>query len=252
MRLIFALCLLCCSQVYAEENPAIACTQQLTIEPKFSPIANKLPLGDMRDIDFQKLTIKAKPTKKESKIISSWVDARNNCFNIGLEYAKKNYHPQLVSLAIEANNREMAVAANLFNRDISYGEANKQIQSISDDYRNKILALVEQVKAEKAAQQLAQDQANKAQADKEAAQRERDRQYAEQQQEQENARQAQIDAQKRQLGMQILQQYQQNQQNNYNQQMQQIRQNQQIYQNRMPVTTNCNGTGNNSMTCTSQ
>lgn len=237
MRIIFALCLLCCSSAYAEENPAIACTQKLTTEPIFAPIANKLPLGDMRDISFEKLTIKAKPTKKESKIISSWMDARSKCFNIGLEYAKTNYPPQLVSLAIEANNQVMAVVANLFNRDISYGAANKQIQSISDNYRDKITALVEQIKADKAAQQSAQAQANKAQADKEAAQEEIDSRYAQQQQDQ-------ADAQRRQLRMQIFQQYQQQQQNNYNQQMQQIQQN----QPQRPFITNCNGIGN-SMNC---
>lgn len=237
MRLVLALCLLCCSQVYADDNPAIACTQKLVTEPKFAPLANKLPLGAMSDIGFEKLAIKAVPTKKDSKLIREWAEAHGSCFNIGLEYAKTNYPPQLVALAIEANNREMAVAASLYNRDLSYGAANKQIQSISDDFRNKITALAEQIKSERASQQVAQEQAKKAQDEKMGEQQERERQYAEQQQ-------AQADAQRRQLGLQLLQQQQQQQQNNYNQQMQ-------IYQNRKPVTTNCNGTGT-SWTCYSQ
>lgn len=190
MRRMIALCLLCCSPAYAEENPGIACTLQLATEPKFAPIANKLPLGDMSDISFEKLAIKAKPTKKESKLIAEWAEVHSSCFNQGLKYAKTNYLPQVVALAIEANNRETAVAASLFNKEISYGEANKQIQAIADDFRNKLTAVVEQIKSEQAAKKLAKDT-------KDAAQWESDRRILEQQQ-------AQEDAQRRQLAGQIL------------------------------------------------
>jgi hypothetical protein len=197
MRRMFALLLLCCSTVYAEENPAVACIEQLVTEPSFAPIANKLPLGDMSDISFEKLAIKAKPTKKESKLIAEWAEVHSSCFNQGLKYAKTNYPPQVVALAIEANNREIAVVASLFNKEISYGEANKQIQAIADDFRNKVTAVVEQIKSEQATKQLAQDQAKKSQDTQEAAQQESDRRFAAQQQ-------AQADAQRRQLAAQML------------------------------------------------
>lgn len=180
---MFALCLLCCNPAHAEENPAIACNQQLVTEPRFAPITNKLPLGDMSDISFEKLAIKAIPTKKESKLIAEWVEAKNVCFNLGLEFAKTNYPPHLTALATEAKNRVTAVAASPYNGELSYGAANKQIQSISDDFRNKLTALVEQIKSE----QLAQEQAKTVQVNQEAAQLESDRRYAAQQEDQRRA-----------------------------------------------------------------
>ena len=196
MRRMLALCLLCCTPAHAEENPAIACNQQLVTEPRFAPITNKLPLGDMSDISFEKLAIKAIPTKNESKLIAEWVEAKNVCFNLGLEYAKTNYPPQLTALAMEAKNRVTAVAASLYNGELSYGAANKQIQSISDDFRNKLTALVEQIKSER----LVQEQAKSVQDNQKAAQLENDRRYAAQQQAQFDAQQqqqAQADAQRR-------------------------------------------------------
>jgi hypothetical protein len=80
-----------------------------------APVANKLPLGEMRDISFEKLAIKAVPLRKESKLIAEWIEARKVCFNLGLEYANKNYPPQIVALAIEANNQETAVVAIRFH-----------------------------------------------------------------------------------------------------------------------------------------
>lgn len=196
MRRVLALYVLCCFSAHAEENPAITCNQQLVTEPRFAPITNKLPLGDMSEISFEKLAIKAIPTKKESKLIAEWVEAKNVCFNLGLEYAKTNYPPQLTALAMEAKNRVTAVVANLYNGEYSYGTANKQIQSISDDYRNKLTALVEQIKSE----QIAQEQAKTVQDNQAAAQLENDRRYAAQQQAQAYAhqqQQEQADAQRR-------------------------------------------------------
>lgn len=80
-----------------------------------APIANKLPLGDMGVISFEKLATKAVPSRKESKLIAEWIEARKVCFNLGLEYANKNYPPQIVALAIEAKNRETAVVAIRFH-----------------------------------------------------------------------------------------------------------------------------------------
>ena len=203
---ILALFLLFCSSVLAEENPAISCTQKLVTEPKFAPIAKKLPLGDMRDINFEQLANKAIPTQKEAKLIAEWVEARKSCFNIGLEYGEKNYPPQVGALAIEANNQVTAVIADLFNKKFSYGAANKQIQTIADDYRNKLTAVAEQIKNEQSAQQerdsqiaeQRQAQADAARQQKAQADEQREAQaYAQRQQE------AQADDQRRQQAMQI-------------------------------------------------
>ena len=154
MLRMLALYLLCCNLAHADLSSVIACNRQLVIDPRFAPITNKLPLGDVSDISFEKLAIKALPTKMESKLIAEWVEAKNVCFNLGLDYAEKtNYPPQLTALASEAKSRVTAVVASLYNGEFSYGTANKQLQSIADDYRNKLTALVEQIKSERLAQE---------------------------------------------------------------------------------------------------
>lgn len=198
MQRIFVLCLLICGEAYADENPAPACNRQLAQEPRFAAIANKLPLADIREISFENLANKAIPSQKERNALAEWVEAHKSCFQMGLEYGQKNYPPQLVALAIEANNKVIAVAASLYNKELTYGAANKQMQSIADDTRNKATAVVEQVKVEKAAQQQSQ---------KAEAQRESDRRIAEQRQfeaDSQRQQQAQADAQRRQLAARML------------------------------------------------
>jgi hypothetical protein len=231
---------------YADENPVIACFKQLTSDPKFVPIANKLPLGDIREISFQMLANKAVPTKREIGLISDWMDARKSCFTIGLEYAQKNYPPQTIPLATETNNRVTAIIVNLYNKEITYGSANKQIQSIADDYANKLTAVVEQIKSEKAAQQLAEQQAKEQLEAQKKNQQDNDRRISEQRQAdaiaQQQRLQAAADAQRRQLAAQNLM-------NNMN--------NNKPYQIPVPVptirpiiTTNCNTFGTQT-TCNS-
>lgn len=208
MRRLFLLCLLCSSSVFAEENPAIDCFKALVSEPKFAAISTKLPLGDMREITFQMLANNTLPTKKETKLIAEWVDAKKICLDSGLEFAQKNYPPQIIPIAFEANNRVNAVAASLYNREFTYGAANKKIQSIADEYVNKLTAVSEQIKAEKAAQQLAQEQAKSQKDAQVKAQQDYERQVAAQRQADANARQQQLkaqeDAQRRQIAAQML------------------------------------------------
>jgi hypothetical protein len=247
MRRFLWVCLLNCSAVCADEIPGIACFKQLVTEPKFAPIANKLPLGDIRDISFPMLANKTMPTKKESNLIAEWVEAKKGCFAVGLEYAQKNYPPQFIPLATEANNRVIAVAASLYNKELTYGSANKKIQAIADDYASKLTAVAEQIKSERAAQQLAQEQAKKQQDIQAKAQQDNDRRIAEQRQADADAQwqqqQAQADAQKRQLGVQML--------------MNNMNNNRPVPYQIVPppvlrpsVTTNCNQYGNQ-ITCNS-
>lgn len=158
MRRILALCLLFCSHVYAEENPAIACYQQLATETRFAPIANKIPISNFGNISFEMLALKAKPTEKDSKLIAKFAKEQNSCFSLGLEYLQKNLPPEEVALVIEGHNRIIAVLASLSNREFSYGTGNKQIQSIADDLRNKLTLLLEQMKQAGDAAQAAQQQ----------------------------------------------------------------------------------------------
>lgn len=235
MRRMIMLFLLCYSAAHADENPSIACGKKLVEEPKFSKIAKKLPLGDMRDITFEMLANKKTPTQQEINLIGEWVAEHQGCFKSGLEYAQKNYHPQLVALAIETNNKILVVAASLYGKELTYGAANTRIQSLADDFRNKITALAEQINSEKIAQELTKAEVKKRQELQEEAQRRNDRNIAEQRQteyyERQRQQQAQENAQNQSLAAQFLMNNMNNRQSTY--------QVQPVPVLRSSVTTNC-------------
>lgn len=214
------------------------------LTPRFSLIAKKLPIVDIREVSFENLANKSMPSEKERRALADWVEAHKACFQVGAEYAKEHYPSQIGAIAIEEDNRITAVIASLFNKEITYGFANKQIQSIVDDIRNRETAITEQVQQDKINQQFAQELTQKQQKEQESAKRIYDRRVIEQRQaqaeEQLQQQQAQEDAQTRQLKSQML--------------MNMINNNK-PYQLPMPmpirpaVRTNCSQFGNQ-LTCT--
>ena len=199
---------LACGTACADENPAPLCYKNLASEARFASIASKLPLADLRDISFENLANKAMPTAKERKLIADWVEARKPCFQIGIEHAKTTLPPQVSSLVIEADNNLTVVLASLFNKEISYGTANKKIQALADDMRNRITNVADQSRRENAAIDGAIAEAKSRRDANEQNRRDSEARYEEQRRAniemQMQQQQAQADAERRQAAMQML------------------------------------------------
>jgi hypothetical protein len=155
-------------QAPAPQDPAVACSRTLVAEPRFASIASKLPLANVLDISFEMLANESFPTPQERKAIAAWVPAHKECSKAGEAYRQQNYPPQLIAFLTEADNSGIVVVAELYNKKLTYGAANKRIQSIADDLRNKVAALVQQIQSQRAGEQQA---LQKAQEDQQATQK---------------------------------------------------------------------------------
>lgn len=199
--LTIALFIFLASPCLAQVDPLLLCLTGLSTDPRFAPIASKVAIGTVSETTFPMLADSTLANNSEKKTISDWAAARKDCVKAGDDYWKTNYPPQIHALAIEAENNMMANAAEIYNRKITFGEFNKRRQSLADELRIKVAAIVQQILSERDSKQQALQQARDAQ---EAAQQ-RDaiaRQEAQRQFEQ--AKAAQEIAMRRQAALQIF------------------------------------------------
>jgi|GEM_PF-6271470 len=139
--------------LYAQEDPSVACSKAVTEDPAYSSIAGHLPLYTMLNISFEMLADDKKPNQTQRKAIAAWASAHKACLQAGESYRASHYAPQLTAIVTEADNQFMVVAADLYNERYTFGEANKQIQKTSDDFRRKLAIFVEQANVQRAAEQ---------------------------------------------------------------------------------------------------
>ena len=146
---------------YAQEDPTITCLKNFVGDQRFSPIENKLSLADARDTTFEMLANQALPSKKEQEAIAAWVTARKECVKEGDAFHRQNYPLQIVTIVTEGENNIGAIAADLYNRKLTYGNFNKRRQGIADDVMNKVAAVAQQMKTQQELQQKTEQQAKK-------------------------------------------------------------------------------------------
>jgi hypothetical protein len=221
-------------------DPFLECVISFTSEAHYSIIAAKLPLADFNHITFNMLADQSKPTPQEREDIAEWFDRRDACWKNSAEYRNFNWPMDFVQLAEQGDIGIKEIGVDLYNRKISYGEANKRLQELGNGIKAKVASLLKQYQTETAALQA--QAADKA---------ERQRQYADQQQFQQQqyadaqARQNQALRQQRaQAFLGFMQQQQIQQQRVQQQQLQQ-------FAPRPTYNTNC-FTAGSSTNCTTQ
>jgi hypothetical protein len=167
-------------------DPYLQCIWKLAADPQYSDIAAKLPLKDMTTISFSMLADETRPTPTERKEISDWFDRRDECLKAGEALHRAQWPPELFQLGNEGSAGVKAIGVDLYNRKITYGEANKQIQQLGDNIKAKAITIIKQYQADIAAQKAAseqQAQQRQEAANRQAAQEQADAnaQYAQQQ-----------------------------------------------------------------------
>jgi hypothetical protein len=136
-------------------DPYLQCIWDLAADPQFSDIASKLPLRDMSAISFSMLADETRPNPKERKEIGDWFDRRDECIKSGEALHRAQWPPELFQLANEGAAGVKAIGVDLYNKKITFGEANKQIQLLGDSIKAKMIPIVKQYQAEIAAQKAA-------------------------------------------------------------------------------------------------
>jgi hypothetical protein len=211
MRFLILSIVLVSANAFAASDPSVECGQQLAKQPQFSLIAKKVPLTSIKDMTFDMLSNDSKPTPADRTQIHDWVTAHQECIRQGDDFRKTNYPPEVAAIVGEIDNKMIGVVADLYAKKLTYGQANKQLQAIFDDFTVRLSVIVQRVQADK----LAADQAQKAQqaqqAAAQAAQEQQQRDIAARAQQAELDRQAQAqqaqaqaDAARRQAALQYL------------------------------------------------
>ena len=139
----------------ANSDPLLACVADLAADPKFSDIADKLPLADPNHITFKMLADESLPTPKERTEIAEWFDEREDCWNSTEALHRQQWPPELFQLAKEGGDSAREIGVKLYNRRISYGTANKQIQELRNSVTARTVPIIKQYQAEIAQQRAA-------------------------------------------------------------------------------------------------
>lgn len=169
LKTVLRACLLAPLWAAAEEDPSLACNKALVERPAYSALAQKLPITSMMDVPFEMLADDSKPNNQQRKAISGWATEHRECMRAGEDFRNTHYSPTLAAIVTEADGRAMVVAADLFNRKLSFGEANRRIQAIGDDVRARIAVLTQAAVDQQAADRQKADEAQAAAARQDAA-----------------------------------------------------------------------------------
>lgn len=220
-------------------DPYLACVRLLAFDVQFEDISKKLPLYDMSAISFSMLADSSSPTPQERKEISAWFDKWEQCWKDSEALHQAQWLPDIFQLFQEENAEIHNIGIDLYNRKITFGEANKRVQDYGVKFRERVAAVVKQYQSEIAAQRAAAEQ--QAQRKQEAADR-----AAAQEQAYETA-QEQAAAAERQRRMQLIGNFL----NGMAQQMQDLARARQTIAPTRPTLTNCYASGS-STSCISQ
>lgn len=133
-------------------DPVSRCSREMTQRPHFADIITKLPLSDVREITFAMLADQSFPTERERKEISAWFEEHEACRTAGDEFRRTQYPPDIYSLLQEGETGMRAIGVDLYNKKISYGEANKRIEHLANDVFGRLTQIIKAYQAAIAAQ----------------------------------------------------------------------------------------------------
>jgi hypothetical protein len=145
-------------------DPYLLCIWNLAADSRYSEIAAKLPLKDVTTISFSMLADESRPTVIERKEIGDWFDRREECVKAGEALHRAQWPPELFQLGNEGSAGLKAIGVELYNRKITFGEANRQIEQLGNSIKARMIPIIKQYQAELAAQKAEVERKREAQA----------------------------------------------------------------------------------------
>jgi hypothetical protein len=136
----------------------LACVKALASDSRFAQISSKLPLQDVNSVSFNMLADQSKPTTQEQEAIAEWFDRRESCWKANETAIRTEWPPEIVQVASEGSSGFKAIGVDLYNRKLTYGEANRRIEELGNSIKARVIPIVKQYQAEIAAQKAAADQ----------------------------------------------------------------------------------------------
>ena len=154
----------------AQQDSLAACLDKLVPDPAFGLLAGKLALGTATSATPAMIADASLANNKERPVIADWAAARAECLKANSRYGNAVYRPPLQAFGIDAENKVMAAAVELYDRKISFGEFNRRREAIAEERRGKAAQLSRQIQA----QTTAQEQADRQMREREQMQRDID------------------------------------------------------------------------------
>jgi hypothetical protein len=171
MRLLALTLLLLMHGLCAAQQASLAsCLDKLASDPAFALLAPKLALGMATGATPAMLANAMLANNKERSVIAEWAAARAECLKADSRYGNAVYRPPLQAYGIDAENKVMAAAVELYDGKIPFGEFNRQRQAIAEDLREKAAQLSQRIQL----QATTLEQADRQMREREQMQREID------------------------------------------------------------------------------
>jgi hypothetical protein len=134
MRLLITSAVLVVScQSAAAQDVQIACIADISTNPKYAPLSEKMAVGASRHQTFEMLANSTKATKADKPLIAAWATDRQDCFDRAAE--QRATAPLAVqSLLARLQGQLSSAAADLYNGLITYGEFAKKRTEYGNEY----------------------------------------------------------------------------------------------------------------------
>ena len=150
---VAALLILVCGHCNAQLTTLDACMSKLADDPGYSLLAGKLAVGTIADTTPAMNANTALPNNQERHVIAAWAAARAECLKTESRYGNAVYRPPLQTFSIDAENKVMAAAVELYDRKMTFGEFNRQRQAAAEELRGKSMELSRKIQSQRAAQE---------------------------------------------------------------------------------------------------
>jgi hypothetical protein len=143
---------------HAQQESLVSCMVHLAADPRFALLAPKLAVGTVTSALPAMLADTSIVNNQERPIIAEWAAARGACIKADSKYGNAAYRPPLQNYVIEAENKVMGAAAELYDRSISFGEFNRQRQAIAERLLSQTAGLSQQIQSQRTVQEQADRQ----------------------------------------------------------------------------------------------
>ena len=147
------------SQVQSAQTPQVdpflQCLKDLAAEPQFEQLSHKLPLSNLANFTFAMLADESLPTPRERRDLYDWFERRDKCRQDSDALHRAQWPPEIYQVSTEGDAGIQAIGLDLYNRKITFGEANKRLEQLRNDIVAKLMPIIKQYQADIAEQNAA-------------------------------------------------------------------------------------------------
>lgn len=144
-----------CFAAYAQD-PSAACLEQLRNDPRYLPVAEKVPFDVTKGQPIELLASTAKPNAAEKAALSFLATEGERCYELGDRWRTENYGPEISGYMLTYRVDLVSAMADLYAGKITFGDLAKFRAKQMAELKSKVDLAVARVKASRdAAQQAA-------------------------------------------------------------------------------------------------